>query len=268
MTWWMSQVRSLSRPPAMSTSSVDASQCAALEHAAAMRLLAAELQQTLELLARLEPAEWVAQTACPDWDVRRMYLHVLGACEGSASMREGVHQLRAANKRQRRLGGPLEASLSAVQVAERDSLTPAQLVERLRSIAPKTVKARQRIPGIARRSIKIGVDGPVVEKWSLGYLVDTIYLRDMWMHRVDASDATGRAMVLSADHDGAIVADVVGEWARRHGRPFTLELFGVAGGRFFAGTGGPELALDAIEFCRVLAGRSQGEGLLATIVPF
>lgn len=252
----------------MNTSAVDALQSAPLQHAAAMRLLAAELQRTLDLLAQLDAADWAAQTACPDWDVRRMYLHVLGACEGSASMREGVHQLRAANKRQHRVGGPLEASLSAVQVSERESIAPAQLVERLRSIARKTVKARQRIPGIARRSIKIGVDGPVVEKWSLGYLVDTIYLRDMWMHRVDASDATEREMVLSADHDGLIVADVVGEWARRHGQPFTLELSGVAGGRFFAGAGGPAMVLDAVDFCRVLAGRSQGEGLLATIVPF
>lgn len=66
-------------------------------------------------------SEWTLQTACPDWDVRRMYLHVLGACQGSASVREGVHQLRAAGKRRRASGGPLEPNLSAIQVAERAS---------------------------------------------------------------------------------------------------------------------------------------------------
>ena len=73
------------------------------------------------------------------------------------------------------------------------------------------------------------IDGPVFEKWALGYLIDTIYLRDLWMHRVDAAHVTGRDLVLAQDHDGRIVADVVAEWARRHGQPFTLTLTGRAG---------------------------------------
>jgi hypothetical protein len=88
------------------------------------------------------------------------------------------------------------------------------------------------------------------------------------MHRVDASRATGRDLVLSAEHDGRIVADVVAEWARRHGQPFTLTLTGPAGGTFRSGDGGEVLELDAVEFCRTLAGRVEGTGLLATIVPF
>jgi uncharacterized protein (TIGR03083 family) len=252
----------------MNNLSVDASKISPLQHTAAMQLLETELQLTVELLARLEPGDWKTQTACPDWDVRRMYLHVLGACEGSASVREGLHQLRTASRRHKRAGGPLEANLSAVQVAEREALDPGQLLERLRAVAPKTVKARRRLPGVVRKSIKIGVDGPVIEKWTVGYLVDTIYLRDLWMHRVDATGATGREMVLSEEHDGRIVADVVGEWARRHRAPFTLELSGPAGGRFFAGGGGDPIVLDAVDFCGTLAGRSRGEGLLATIVPF
>ena len=44
------------------------------------------------------------------------------------------------------------------------------------------------------------VDAPVVEKWSLGYLIDVIYLRDLWMHRVDTTAATGGELVLTADH--------------------------------------------------------------------
>ena len=120
----------------------------------------------------------------------------------------------------------------------------------------------------AVRGIRMGVDGPVVEKWSLGYLNDTIYLRDLWMHRVDACRATGAPLELDADHDGRIVADVVAEWARRHGRPFELTLTGPAGGRYRCGTGGEVLEVDAVELCRTLAGRSAGDGLLATIVPF
>ena len=129
------------------------------------------------------------------------------------------------------------------------------------------------MPALVRRA-KLKIDGPVVETWRLGYLVDTIYLRDLWMHRVDATDATGRELVLTADHDGRIVADVVAEWARRHGQPFSLTLTGPAGGTYSstgsagADAAGAHLELDAVEFCRTLAGRSEATGLLTTIVPF
>jgi uncharacterized protein (TIGR03083 family) len=246
----------------------DASTICAPDHDEAMRLLDTELQRSIDLLSTLTASDWTAQTDCPDWDVRQMYLHVLGACAGSASMREGIHQMRVARKRRKRHGGPLEANLSAVQVTERESLTSAELLDQLRSIAAKTVKGRSRIPGIVRHHVRLDVDGPVIEKWVLGYLIDIIYLRDLWMHRVDTCQATGREMALAAAHDGRIVADVVGEWARRHGRSFTLELTGIAGGRFQVGTDADPLVLDAVQFCRTVGGRVAAAGLLATVVPF
>ena len=36
------------------------------------------------------------------------------------------------------------------------------------------------------------------ERWAMGYLVDVILTRDTWMHRVDVSRATGRALVLTS----------------------------------------------------------------------
>ncbi len=239
-----------------------------LAHREAMALQRDELERTIALLADLAPHEWTTQTECPAWDVRRMYLHVLGACEGGASLKEQMHQMRAARRTQKAEGGPLEAALSAVQVSEREPLSAGELVERLRAVAPRTIKQRSSLPGVVRNAVRMKVDGPVVERWRLGYLIDTIYLRDMWMHRVDACRATGRPVELTAAHDGRIVGDVVGEWARRHGRPFSLQLTGPAGGEWSVGEGGPALSLDAVEFCRTLGGRAAGEGLLATIVPF
>jgi hypothetical protein len=78
-------------------------------------------------------------------------------------------------------------------------------------------------------------------------------------------------MELSAGHDGRIVADVVAEWARRHGKPFALELTGPAGGTYTHDPDLPEtghISLDAVDFCRILAGRGHPTGLLTTIVPF
>lgn len=250
---------------------IDVTTIAPLTHAEAMALQTRELERTLTLLRSLGPGDWSAQTDCPDWDVRQMYLHVLGACEAGARMRENVHQLATARREHKRQGGPLEAAISGVQVRDRAGVQPDELVRRLAAVAPKTVAGRRRVPGVVRRAARIAVDGPVAEKWALGYLIDTIYLRDLWMHRVDASRATGRPLELTADHDGRIVADVVAEWARRHGQPFVLELGGPAGGTYVHhadAAGAERISLDAVELCRTLAGRNEATGLLATVVPF
>ncbi len=260
----------------MNSTVIDVTGTAPLSHEEAMPLQAVELERTVELLGTFSESDWSAQTECPDWDVRMMYLHVLGACDAAASIKQSVHQMVTAKRFQRSHGGPLEAALSSVQVRERLELSPADLVQRMTEVAPVTVRKRTKLPSLVRRT-KMKIDGPVIESWAYGYLVDTIYLRDMWMHRVDACRATGREMVLSADHDGCIVADVVAEWARRHDQPFSLTLTGPAGGTFTSSGSdsatGPipdpdVLELDAVEFCRMLGGRADGEGLLSTIVPF
>lgn len=257
----------------MSATITEASTIAPLAHDEAMALQASQLERTITLLRSLDEQDWQARTDCPDWDVRAMYQHVLGACEAGASVRENLHQLRRARAHRRRCGGPLEAALSAVQVGERAHLGPAEIVARFEATAPKTVSGRARVPAAVRGRATLKVDGPVHERWKLGYLIDVIYLRDMWMHRIDACRATGRELVLTADDDGRIVADVVREWARRHQQAFMLELTGIAGGRYAAQDAIPggtpaSLSLDAVEFCRTLAGRSPASGLLATIVPF
>lgn len=106
------------------------------------------------------------------------------------------------------------------------------------------------------------------ETWKAGYLFDIILTRDTWMHRVDVARATGRPLELTADHDGRLIADVVAEWARRHGQPFTLRLEGPAGGAYAQGVGGEDITIDAVELCRTLSGRAGGTGLLAQHVPF
>jgi len=249
------------------TDTTDVADITPIDHAEAMALQQVELDRAIAMLRTLDADQWATQTNCPDWDVRRMWLHVLGACEAGASMRENMHQMRSGMQRRKRLGMPLEAALSSVQVDERDHLSPDQLLRKLEQTAPKTVTGRARTPR-PMRAIKIGVDAPVVEKWSLGYLIDTIYLRDMWMHRIDTAEATGARLVLSAGHDGRIVADVVAEWARRHEQPFTLDVTGPAGGAFSAGVDGERIVADAVEFCSLLAGRGEATGLLTTVVPF
>lgn len=106
------------------------------------------------------------------------------------------------------------------------------------------------------------------EPWTFGYLLDVIMTRDPWMHRSDIALATGGGMYLTADHDGVLIADVVHEWADRHGQPYSLTLTGPAGGQWSVGAGASQLQMDALDFCRAVSGRGAGDGLLATRVPF
>jgi uncharacterized protein (TIGR03083 family) len=238
----------------------------ALDRSTAMRLAATEYGRYLDQLRTLDAPDWERPTDCTLWDVRAVAGHCLGMAEFAASLRTAVRQNVAATRR----GGVFIDALTGLQVQENARLSSAQLVARYAEVAPRAVRGRR------RRSVVLGrVPAPgtetingVPERWTFGYLVETILTRDTWMHRIDTARATGRDLVLTPEHDGAIVADVVAEWAGRHGQPYALTLTGPAGGRWSGGSGGPELELDAVEFCRVLSGRGHGEGLLGVEVPF
>ena len=250
----------------MTTTAASITDLPRLDRREAAVLAAAENERFVDVIRRLTPEDWSKPTDCDEWDVRAMATHVLGSWDANASLREFARQMRAGKK----AAGdrPDIDGMTEVQVRERAHLSPAEIVERLIEMAPKAARGRARVPALARRiSFKVDVGG-VMEPWRLGYLLDTIFTRDTWMHRVDIARATGAELVLTPGHDGRIVADEVAEWARRHGRPFTLHLEGAAGGTFTQGDGGEEITIDAVELCRILSGRAPGAGLLTQEVPF
>ncbi|SEK65637.1 TIGR03083 family protein [Blastococcus sp. DSM 46786] len=238
---------------------------ATLDRATAYRLAATEYERMLALLRDLDPADWSRPTDCPGWDVRAMAAHVLGMAEMAASVREMARQNRLAGK----AGGGIDA-LTGVQVrAHADQDGPA-IVAALEATAPRAVRGRRRLSRVAGRATlpEEQVNGAIREYWRIGFLLDVVLTRDVWMHRIDVCRASGREPELTPGHDGVLVADVVAEWAQRHGRPYGLSLTGPAGGQWSSGTGGERLELDAVEFCRVLSGRGSGSGLLGQLVPF
>lgn len=168
-----------------------------------------------------------------------------------------------------RAGGGIDAR-TALQVRAHASATPEELVDRFATVAPRAVRGRARLTRLIGRLPlpETPLVGGRPERWRLAFLFEVILTRDTWMHRVDLARATGRELVLTADHDGQIVADAAAEWTQRHGQPYHLTLTGPAGGSWSAGTGGPELTLDAIEVCRLLSGRGSATGLLTQQVPF
>lgn len=239
-----------------------------VDRATAMRLAAAEYRRVTDQLRELSARDWAAATCCPGWDVRLMTCHLLGMAEFAASPAE---QARQALRARRADGAQFIDRLTAVQVAKHAHRPTAELVARMAAAGPRAVRGRRGTPALLRRvSLAQSADpaGTSPERWTYGYLTDVIGTRDTWMHRSDIAEATGRPMLLTADHDGLIVADVVREWAARHGQPCSLTLTGVAGGSWTWGQDGPGYELDAVQFCRILSRRGQGEGLLAAAVPF
>ncbi|WP_018639120.1 maleylpyruvate isomerase family mycothiol-dependent enzyme [Parafrankia elaeagni] len=232
-------------------------------------LAAAEYDRFARLLRDLQDVDWSRPTDCQGWDVRRLAAHVLGATEANAHPVEMARQLRRG-----RAGLAFAVDpVSAYQVSCREGLDPTELIARFEAAAGLAVRWRGRMATWARM-IPVRIGEPVYETWRLGFLAGTIYTRDTWMHRIDICRATGRSPLLTAAHDGRIVADIVAEWVRRHRRPVRLSLTGPAGGEFEhrreeerEGEGGREsLTADAVEFCRAVSGR--GEPPLATPVPF
>ncbi len=232
----------------------------------ARRLAEGEFERFAEMAADLTDDEWKMPTDCTAWDVRKLSLHVLGSADAQASVREFMHQMRR--------GMPLNKHIDShhwvdgmneLQIRERETLSNADLVAELAAVGPKAVKGRWGTPP-PLRYVPIPF-GPPVGWEPLKYLLDVGFTRDVWCHRIDMSCATGRAMQLTPEHDGRLVADIVAEWASIHDQPFELVLEGPAGGKFTQGSDGEQVEIDAIEFVRILSGRLPGSGVLANPLP-
>jgi uncharacterized protein (TIGR03083 family) len=246
----------------------------AIERPIAMRLAETEYERVADAVDALRTDDWTRPTDCTAWDVRELVAHITGMAKFASTPLEMARQMRAAKARQQ-AGQALVDAQTSVQVEQRKDVGRDELRAELRRVGPRAAKGRRRTPRFVRRlrlpEPQIVNDAP--ETWSIGYLTDVILTRDPWMHRLDLARATGQTPVVTADHDGIIVADVVLEWARRHGRPYRLELTSPAGGKWRRGTDGEEIVMDAVDFCRVVSGRpdpagAPPSGLLATQVPF
>lgn len=228
-------------------------------------LAATESQRVLDLLRSLKNGDWSQPTDCGAWDVRAMVAHLAGAEESLASGREFLHQFRTGRKlvKEGKADGKwLVDGINTVQVRDRVSLSPADLIAQFERASPGALRRRRLL-----RLLPGSVDD-VGGRITFRELYEVVFTRDLWIHRVDITRATGREMVLSAAHDGRIVEDLVIDWAKKHGKPFSLLLTGPAGRRFEVGHAPSTMELDAIEFARALSGRGTRPEILGTRVVF
>src|SRR5215471_5737064 len=249
----------------MHTATISGRQIAPITPGRVAEVATAELAACLALLASLDDSAWPAPTDCAGWTVHELTAHLAGQYQGLA--RPGVY-LRRHRRAHRRY--PALSRLDAHNRQQIDDLgghTGPELAAMLATIGPKAIRARRRVPGLARRQ-RIGrmyPEEPLPDD-RLGYALDVLGLRDPWMHRVDIARATGRPLLLGA-HDRVITAQVIADLARAwDGPPLLLELTGPAGGRCSLGDGPPAATVqaDAVDYLRALSGRNDHPDLQAT----
>jgi hypothetical protein len=108
---------------------------------------------------------------------------------------------------------------------------------------------------VRRSTVDSGIPGQ--PRWPVAYLLDVIFNRDLWMHRIDLARATGRPLVIGG-HDQHIVAQVIHDLARGWSTAsVALELTGRAGGSWLLGVGDPVAVVraDVVAYLRALSGR-------------
>jgi uncharacterized protein (TIGR03083 family) len=210
----------------------------------------AEGRATLEL----GKDDWTRPTDCTEWDVRALVAHLVAQCQ------DGIHLASMARRellsRRRYPDKPPVDAYMAVGVDDHRAASGPELVERFARLWPRAARARRRRPAVLRR-IKLDPGIPGQPRWRLDYVLDVIFNRDLWMHRVDLARATGRPFVLG-DHDREIVAQVVRDLGRGWSAvPVALELTGPAGGCWLLGSGDPVAVVRAevVAYLRALSGR-------------
>ena len=218
----------------------------------AMELGDAQMKSLISELRDLSDDDWLKPTDCERWAVRDVVAHILGWAEAVASPREMVRLSKAARKVRDELNVKLDAQNEA-QVIARRNMTPRELIEALERASDAFMRMR-RTTGLVGRGIPI-YSGPI-GLTNVRFLMGQIFTRDHFMHRIDIARATDKELAIG-NAEVRIVTDIVRHWARSSKADARLVLTGPAEGTFIAGDGNrATISGDAIEFCRLLAGRA------------
>lgn len=249
----------------MTTTAIRAAALPQTSPDAARDVAAAEYDALLQAVDAFDAADWGRPTDCTEWRVRDMVAHLAGAAEEACRLPVMLRHLGRAVVDQGRGRGDLVDLLCAAQIHDRSHLSDSELAADLRRWAAGAPGGRRRQPRLLRRAVLPGFAG-LGRGARLAYLLDVIYVRDVWLHRVDLHRATGHEMPL-APGEGEVVAQVVRDLDRAWSGPaLVLHLTGRGAGRWQVGEGMPAATVteDAVALMRLLSGRSD-ECALATV---
>ena len=130
------------------TSITDVAAIRRIQHAEAMAIAAAESRKFAAQLRSFGPDDWARPTDCELWDVHGVAAHVVGSAAGQASVREFIRQVRAGRPVTAEIGGKYWwDGMNEIQVRERATHTPGELVAEWEERWPRAVNARTKLPG-------------------------------------------------------------------------------------------------------------------------
>lgn len=228
-----------------------------IPHAEAMALARSQNDAFLSLLRELSPEEWSMITDCAPWTVRDIAAHVLGWAEAVLSPKELYRQMKGSVQTRKEWANIVDAQ-NGVQVRDRKALSDAELVARLEEILPRFLKARHRLSYVLK---PIPTYNGMLGLISLGFVAETIFTRDLFIHRIDITKATGCDFT-EGPSEARIVGDCLREWGRRAQARAHLILGGAAGGEFSVGdVRQATIRASAVDFMRLLSGRPRGESV-------
>ncbi len=243
--------------PATSIRPWTQSDLTALEHA--------ELERFTMLLNRLGDEEWMLPSHTPDRTVYAVVAHVAGSYAAQASLRHlsrqfdpRVHQLYRAP------GQPFSETVSKVQIGDRMSHRPDQLIEEIRLYGERAIGIRSLF---LRRLQRVSTDRVARPRKFIRNWTPATPLLDLWKHRLEIAMATSRPFDVSVEHDllifehffrtaGVTTGSVLEE------KPVSLSINEIDGMvyRFGgAGEGVAEVAIPAVTLARLICGWHSAE---------
>ena len=209
-------------------------------------------QALIETLRSLSDEDWNSLTECAPWTVKDMMAHVIGWSEATISPIVATKHTIAGLKTKKAHDGVWLDAANQFQVDSLADLSAKEVLKRFEDLSPKYHRIRSRY-GAATGIFPM--KEPFSGTWvPVRFMFDTIFVRDHFMHHIDICRATGREMPVG-DAERRIAHDAFREWGNKTNASVVLELSGPAGGTFVRGAGETRIAGDAIDLCRVLAGR-------------
>ncbi|MBI4901659.1 MAG: maleylpyruvate isomerase family mycothiol-dependent enzyme [Actinobacteria bacterium] len=219
--------------------------------------LAAEYEALLTQVDGMGADDWRRPTDCTGWTVRDMVAHLAGAAECSASKAGMARHYGYAWRTSIGTSATFVDQLCASQIRSRTQLSVGQVAEDLRRWAREAPAKVEGWPRLLRR-LRLPAWTGLARGATLGYFLDVITIRDVWMHRVDLSRALGAPRDVTeaeAETVSQVTRDLDAAWA---GAAVDLTLTGRGGGTWRVGAGEPvaHVTEDAVAYLRLLSGRS------------
>ena len=165
------------------------------------------------MLEGLDGSGWKTVTRCAPWTVKDITAHLIGWADALTSFRELGSQARRSLARVKEFGNVVDAQ-NSIQVDDRKDLSSAEILALFRDRMPAEARARKRYGKYLRYfPFYLPYLGGAT---NAGYAFNTIFLRDLLIHRLDIAEALDVPFEMTAA-ERRVGADMLKDWARRTG---------------------------------------------------